>query len=213
MPSRRASQKLCERADETLRPTSNTDRRAQVHQGLVEEPGLPWGQELPRKLFELSVSLCLTNSEESRQDAPHVGVHDRLILAERDAHYGPGGVAPDARQLQKLFSALRDFPAVVAQHDLGGSVEMARAGVVPQPFPRFEHFIERGAREALQRRKSFKKSSVILAHALHLGLLEHNLGDQDMIRVVGRAPRQIALMAAVPREKRFSDRLFKLWGH
>jgi hypothetical protein len=58
-----------------LRLTSNTDRRAQVHQGLVEEPGLPWGQELPRKLFELSVSLCLTNSEEPGQDAPHVGVH------------------------------------------------------------------------------------------------------------------------------------------
>src|SRR4029078_11592425 len=33
---------------------------------------------------------------------------------------------------------------------------------------------------------------------VHLRLLQHDLGDEDVIRVVGSSPRQIAAMAAVP---------------
>ena len=39
-----------------------------------------------------------------------------------------------------------------------------------------------------------------------LGLLKHELGDQNRIGITGRAPRQVAAMAAKPVEKRTAKR-------
>ena len=48
-------------------------------------------------------------------------------------------------------------------------------------------------------------SRVLRQHAIDLRLLQHDLGDEDVVRVVGLAPRQIAAVAAVPRQQPLAE--------
>jgi len=42
---------------------------------------------------------------------------------------------------------------------------------------------------------------VLGQHAVHLGLLQHDLRHQDVVRVVGPPPRQIAAVPVVPAQQ------------
>src|SRR5262249_14535335 len=50
---------------------------------------------------------------------------------------------------------------------------------------------------------------ILREHPIDLGLLQHDLGHEDVIRVVGRAPREVATICAIPREQQAPEPLAK----
>ncbi len=52
---------------------------------------------------------------------------------------------------------------------------------------------------------------IIRDHSGDLRLLEHELGNEDGVRVAGAAPGQIAAVAAKPAEKRTPERTNVFW--
>ena len=74
-----------------------------------------------------------------------------------------------------------------------------RADVVAERIPRLGHVVFAApSASASQRRILVEPLGVFRQHAIDLRLLQHDLGHEDVVRVVGLAPRQIAAVAAVP---------------
>ena len=99
----------------------------------------------------------------------------------------------------------RKAAAVPLDHGFRAGVQIARARVVAEPGPGFEHVFERRARKTSHVRPAREKARVIRRDRLHRGLLQHDLGEPDAIGIgplAGRrAPRQMPAMAVVPGEQ------------
>ena len=74
--------------------------------------------------------------------------------------------------------------------------------VVAQRVPRPDDILFGRLRERVQRGVLPQPLVVLRQDAFDLRLLEHHLGDEDVVRVVGAAPRQVAPVPAIPREQR-----------
>ena len=82
--------------------------------------------------------------------------------------------------------------AAVIRHDqLGGTLQVAGACVVPQPGPEAQDFIQRCAGERGNVREAGKESRVVRQDGGDLRLLQHDLGDPDSIRSRVPLPRQV----------------------
>src|SRR5206468_657762 len=58
-----------------------------------------------------------------------------------------------------------------------------------------------GPREPPDGRVAPKELTVLRDHAVHLGLLEHDLGDEHAIGLARPSPGEIAVVVGVPREQ------------
>ena len=81
-------------------------------------------------------------------------------------------------------------------------LQPARPDVVAERIPRLGHLALGRGRQHLHRRKFSEPLGVLRQHAIDLRLLQHDLGHEDVVRVVGLAPRQVA---AVPADTRSAD--------
>src|SRR5215472_5152949 len=70
-------------------------------------------------------------------------------------------------------------------------MEIPGSGIVSESLPALHHCFRFGSGELVNGRKSLEKAWVVLEHAGDLGLLEHELRDDHLVRVPGVAPRQV----------------------
>ena len=71
----------------------------------------------------------------------------------------------------------------------------------PSGYQVVGHLLLRRRRQRLERRILVEPLGVLRQHAIDLRLLQHDLGDEDVVRVVGLAPWQVAPVASVPRQQ------------
>ena len=129
-------------------------------------------------------------------DAAHVRVDGQHVTTEREVADGAGGVRPDPGQRGQVVG-----PAVRGDV-LRGSMQVDGATVVAEPLPRDDHVGDRGGGERLGGGPALEPRRPARDHALDLRLLQHHLADEDRVRVTRLAPREWALVLAVPRQKR-----------
>ena len=102
-------------------------------------------------------------------------------------------------------SLARKMSAVALDHGFGAGVQVAGAGVIAEAGPDAQHILEfrRGKRAHIG--PAFEESRVVRRDGPDGRLLQHDLGQPDVIRVRAlarrRAPRQLAAMAVVPGEQ------------
>ena len=80
---------------------------------------------------------------------------------------------------------------MIGHHLAGGGVQVARAGVIAQPFPGLEHVVELGSGQVGQSREATQKAPVIGHDRRYLRLLKHHLADPNPVRVWLIAPGKI----------------------
>ena len=89
---------------------------------------------------------------------------------------------------------------------LRAGMQVAGARIVAESGPRLEHIIERRRRELFDRGEALEEAGIVRRHGADRGLLQHDLGEPDPIRISDgarpRPPWQDATMAIVPGEKR-----------
>src|SRR6185295_2293556 len=69
------------------------------------------------------------------------------------------------------------------------------------PGPQRQHLLDLGPRQGLHRRELFQEAFVEREHRLHPGLLEHHLGEPDLVRIARPAPGEVAAVPIEPREE------------
>ena len=132
------------------------------------------------------------------EDAIDVRVQYRDRLAERKRGDGCGGVRADAGKPAELGHGARQL-AVVVLHDLFRQpVQAHGATVVAHAGPEADDVGGLGVGQRPERGKRFEEGVVLRDDALDLSLLEHDLRDEDGIRVGDAAPGEDASVARVP---------------
>ena len=92
---------------------------------------------------------------------------------------------------------------MVAEQNLGALFNIARAGVVAEPLPEPQKGFVRAGRDVFQRGERLPKAHKVLLHGFHARLLQHNLGNPDILRVSGISPGEGALVFLIPVQKQF----------
>ena len=96
--------------------------------------------------------------------------------------------------------------AAVARHRFAGDgLQAPRPDVVAERIPGLGHFLFGRRRQRLERRVLLQPFVVFRQHAIDLRLLQHDLGHEDVVRVVGLAPWQVAPVAAIPGEQPLAE--------
>ena len=173
LPAARASAR--ERADAAARHSRQAHGRAEIHERL----GAPVGELAARALA----------------DARHVHVHGKYRPAEGEAADGVRRVAADSGKLGEILG-----PAMSGDM-LRRPVQVDRAPVVAEPLPRADDLRERRSGERLQGRPPLEPGREARHDALDLRLLEHDLRDEDRVRVASPPPGQVAAVLLEPGSK------------
>jgi len=219
----------------TLGLSRDTDQRSQLHDCLVEFPGafagfgdesggespdaawrdeaLP-GEALPRN------ALPVVSEEDSQEYAPHVRVYcrDGLLVGERGN--GASRIRSDSGKLDQFcgiiwqrgnaFSGNAPSGSASPGNAPGQRMEIPRARIVPQAIPSLPDRAGPSPGQRFQIGKPLEKARIVLRHAAHLRLLQHELGDKHAVRIAGLAPRQIARGAGPPGQQAAGERRFHL---
>ena len=93
-------------------------------------------------------------------------------------------------------------PGRDATHPARRPMEIPRPGVVAQPFPDFQHVVERGPRQGPDGGKAPHPAFVVRDDGRNLRLLKHDLRDPDGVRMARASPGEVAGGAAKPAEER-----------
>ncbi len=187
------------------RSASNAVGAPQVHQRLVEFPyGVTplWQQpfgETPDVFFGTPASGRLT--KDSKKHSSDVCIDRRCATPIRKAGDGASRVWPDSGKLLEGNRVIGDVTVVFGDDRLCEAVQVGRAAVIPQPFPRFPHALGLRPRQRSHSRKSFNKPRVVVGDSRHLRLLQHELRYQNAVGVPRRTPRQVSAFSPKPREQ------------
>ena len=189
-----------------LRYSGRTHHRPQLHDRLIDRPcpGAGRGMEPRGGLPDSPVSrgiLRRPRVECPPEDARDVGIDSGNGPLERKARDRARGVTADTGQETKRLHIVRNLAAVLTHHIPRESVKIRGPAVIPQPIPRLPHPRRPCPGQRLDRRKRSQETPVVGLDSCHLGLLQHDLGDQDSIRVARAPPREVPPMAAEPREE------------
>jgi len=98
-------------------------------------------------------------------------------------------IAANARQFANRCDIAGKDSHVLILHNLGGGMKIPGAVVIAETLPAVENIVLRSARDGSEVRKSAKPFIIIRDHGGDLGLLEHELGYKDRVRIAGFAPR------------------------
>ena len=117
-----------------------------------------------------------------------------------------GSVAADSRQRFQLIRIAWENAAEIFDDQFGATVKVARPRVITEALPGMENVGFSRAGERTNGGETAELSNIVRDHGCSLGLLEHDLGDQDGVGVVAAAPWESAAVAAIPGEKRLVEK-------
>jgi hypothetical protein len=80
-------------------------------------------------------------------------------------------------------------------------MEISCSGIVAKILPDFQDLIGPRFGKGPHRWEFREKAEIVGDDRLHLGLLKHDLGNPDEVRVAGMSPRQIPGMTGIPPEQ------------
>jgi len=147
------------------------------------------------------------------EQARDVCIDDRHGLIKGESRDGVCGVTADTGKIANRGWIDRQPATMSISHDFRGGVQMASACVIAESLPRVQDVIFRSSGQGGEVGEPTEPVIIIWDHGSDLCLLEHELGDEDGIRVAGLAPGKIAAMATMPAKKRLAEGADVFWRH
>ena len=195
-----------DRAARTVADPRRAYGRAELHERLVVGPSgaagpgegrvrnAPEAREVTRT-FGVQVG-----GEDAGEDAGDVGVNEGGATLVGEARDRAGGVEANARKGTKTCGVGRDNAGAGRRiGDLTGErMQVASAGVISESGPRVGHVLDGRIGDVVEGGEALEKPRVVIDDAGDLRLLEHQLGDEDVVRVARAAPGEITRRAAEP---------------
>ena len=179
------------------RAVRQTDRRAEIHECLVQEACVtPHGVGDGERGFKRTLCAVFSNVDGIRRDAcrdaEKIAVNSRARLSVGKRRDGTRRVASDAGELEEGIEVVREVAAVLFDDHLCRALEVARTAVVAEPLPQLHECVVVHGGEVMDARQYREKTQVVGAYDGGARLLEHDLRDPDMVRCRFVAPRQVA---------------------
>ncbi len=143
--------------------------------------------------------------EHAGEHATNVSVENRLGATERYAGDRAGGVPADTGQLGELSRIVGQSSAVSIGHLPRPGVKRSGPAVIAETAPRTQHLVLRGTGQGRGVREALEESLEVRNDRRHPGLLEHDLGDPDRVRIVRASPREVPSVFPVPTEQRRAE--------
>lgn len=113
----------------------------------------------------------------------------------------PGRVATDTWELTQTLRSVGQAATVPSERLAGDHVQPDGANIVAEWIPQAPDLSHVRGGQAAEGRETAEELAVLRDHALDLRLLQHDLGDEDAIRLTGATPREVAGMLGVPDEQ------------
>ncbi len=202
--TRRAS--WSDRASRAARSSGHADQCAKIHDALIEFPcriPILWNERGGR-LVKTPVrfgSLPQFGMKRSTNDTLDVRVdcgHTFLIRKRRD---GAGRVGTHARQVAQVVHGRGEFSAVFVNDLFGERVQVGGPAVITKTLPRLSHVMWSSGCQRLHRGEASQEPVVVIDHAVDRRLLQHEFGDQYLVRFTSTTPRQVSPLVAEPLQK------------
>lgn len=190
-----------QRAAAADRSRGRADRRAEVHQGLVERSRAAARHERrgdPPDRLVAGAAHGLGVAAEPCQHPPRVGLDDRRRQIERDRGDRPGRVPPHPGKRPQSGDRPRKHAAVLGHERLGRGVQLPGPPIIAQPLPMLEDLRFARPREMADAGEPAEEPGEEILDAFDLCLLEHHLAHPHGIGITGAAPRQVAPRPGVP---------------
>ena len=189
--------------------TRCADGSAELHHGLVViagsggafGAGFSLGHERLRDVRDAGAAgggFFFGVAGDAEEYALDVAVDYGDVFAEGDAGDGGGGVVADAGEGAEFVRGFGELAAELADHELCGAVEHARAAVVAEAAPESEDGVFRRFGEGFECGEAEEEFFVALGYGGDARLLQHDFGEPRGVRVVDAAPGERAGVFAVP---------------
>src|SRR5437016_2889771 len=131
--------KLRDRAKQTLRRFRSTQRRPQLHHGLIPIAGRSRVEQTIRRFLQLLPTPRLAdvavNCAETSKNTRHVAVEDSKFFAVCDAQNRSCRVISDTRQGERILQARWKLSSALRHDLLRGFLQVARAAVIAKSGP------------------------------------------------------------------------------
>jgi hypothetical protein len=193
------------RAQIAFRLPGYANKRAKIEKCGVESRGIGFWDKtrcmLPKR-FSARVGIDrLAQIEKPRQNASGVRFDDWNRLIKGKAGHCMRGVFPDSRKLSHLLDSPWEVSGVSIHNHSRCRVEVSRASVVAEALPRPKHLVFRSPCQRFEIGKPAEPLVIIRNNGGDLCLLEHELGNEDSVRIAGPAPGEIAPMPTIPTQQ------------
>ena len=199
----------------TLRRARRADESAEIHErGIMRRcsaRGEKIGRVTPNCFAACGCIDRIAHVEQTRHDARDVCFDQWNGSIERKCRDSVRRVTPDARKRAKIVDLVRQHSAMFTEDDFCKSMQLARSGVVTQSLPAVENAGFRSKREGGKIGEAAKPLIIIREDSGDLGLLKHELGNEDRVGVAGPPPWQMAPVSAIPTQKRATEAANVLW--
>src|SRR3989338_2609010 len=197
-----------------LRPDADLSRRQEhrpiVHQRIVPVPAPSLRQAAPGQFPKLLVTCAFAELEAMDEDSPDIGVdRDGILICGENPDRG-SSIWADARQSLMTVEGSQHIPLVFLRDDPCGLVEIFRPVVVAEPEPFPEDIRAVGLRKLMDGRPFPQPPTIISDNPVHLRLLQHNLGEEDGIRVCRVAPGQVPSLPCIEAKNILTERPYPL---
>lgn len=90
---------------------------------------------------------------------------------------------------------------MIPDDDARQPVQVLGPPIIAEPVPRFPHATRARTGERVDRGVQIEKTGPEHGHTRNLRLLQHELGDQDVVRITGGAPGEVPPLGAEPGEE------------
>ena len=188
------------------RAVRRADRRAKLHEGLRRLGTLPGGVDLRKGggiiLFDRGLCDGALVRGQAGDDAEDIAVDGGRGQAEADGANCSGGIVADAGQGADLVIVRRERAAIVRDDLLRGLLQVAHAGIVAEALPELVQPVGVARGEGRNVRKLGEETGIVALHGLDARLLEHDLGEPDVIGFAVTPPGQVAFVPFIPAEQR-----------
>lgn len=189
-----------EGAEETGWIARGAEGGTEFHHGLVEVAGVARIEEGSGDFLEAGAGGGRLDVRgivrKAGEDAGDIAVEGGVGELKGDAGDGGGSVVTDAGEFVDLV--VSGWKSATFDDGLGGSPEVAGAGIVAEAGPGGKDFRLGGAGEVGRGGVAAEEALVIRDDGLDASLLEHDLGDEDRPGVGGAPPWKVAPVSAEP---------------
>lgn len=145
--------------------------------------------------------------KEARQNASSVGFDNRNWLIKGERRDSIGCVTTNTGQCTDGCEIARKSASMAALDDFRNRMQIASSRVIAKSLPRVEDVTLRSPGQGGEIWEAAEPFIIIRDNGGNLSLLEHELRNEDGVRIASLAPGQGAAMAAIPTQKRAMERV------
>ncbi len=193
------------RTDVAFWDARQTNRRAEIQKRGIVICGQFARHErsrvIPKRMLARRGIDWLSQIKQPAEYSRNIRFHDRHRLIEGEGCNRMGGVLANSGKISHFADLPWKSTTMAIDDDFRGGVEISGASVVAEALPGVKHIVLRRLGQSSKTREPAQPLFIIWEDGRDLGLLKHQFGNENGVRITGSPPRKVAAVLAIPGQK------------